>query len=134
MDDCFCKVQLGVSIFNFYFDQEQLTQKKAGPRIGYCKYWPLFYYTQKQKSCLTLHSPHRRIQNPVKHLKWSFFAKIVNGWKPLNIFEKKLHPRCLTGLSEYPSAPLHHFCISTESILLRDTINIKCCPNSLTLT
>ena len=26
-----------------------------------------------------------------------FFAKIVNGFKPLTIFAKKLHHRCLTG-------------------------------------
>ena len=24
----------------------------------------------------------RRIQNPVKHLIWNFFVKIVNGFKP----------------------------------------------------
>ena len=30
----------------------------------------------------------RRIQNPVKHLRWSFFVKIVNDWKPLTIFPK----------------------------------------------
>ena len=23
----------------------------------------------------------KRIYNPVKHLRWSFFVKLVNGWK-----------------------------------------------------
>ena len=26
------------------------------------------------------------IQNPVKHLKWSFFAEIVKGFQPQSIF------------------------------------------------
>ena len=30
----------------------------------------------------------RRIQNPVKHLRWSFLAKIINGFQPLTIFAK----------------------------------------------
>ena len=34
---------------------------------------------------------------PVKHLQRSFFTKIINGLKPLTIFAKTLHPRCLTG-------------------------------------
>ena len=34
---------------------------------------------------------------PVEHLLWRFFAKIVNGFKPLDIFAKKLHCRCLSG-------------------------------------
>ena len=33
----------------------------------------------------------RRTQNLVKHLRWSFFVKIVNGFKPLIIFTEKLH-------------------------------------------
>ena len=32
---------------------------------------------------------HRRIQNPVKHLRWRL-AKIVNGLKPLIVFAKNL--------------------------------------------
>ena len=40
---------------------------------------------------LQLATPNH-IQNPVKHLKWSFFAKIVNDWK-----WEKLHLRCWTG-------------------------------------
>ena len=34
---------------------------------------------------------------PVKHLQWRFFTKIVNGLKPLTIIAKTLHPRCFTG-------------------------------------
>ena len=32
---------------------------------------------------------HRLIQNPVKHLEWIAFAKIINGQKPFNCFRKK---------------------------------------------
>ena len=31
------------------------------------------------------------IQNPVRHLRWSFFVKIVNSWKPLTIFVKNFY-------------------------------------------
>ena len=31
---------------------------------------------------------HRLIQNPVEHLRWSAFAKIINGQKLLTIFAK----------------------------------------------
>ena len=37
----------------------------------------------------TLHSPQKRIKNPVEHLRWSFYAKIVNGFQPLTILAKK---------------------------------------------
>ena len=40
----------------------------------------------------------RCFENPVGQLQWSFFAKIVNGWKPLIIVAKKVHLRCLTAL------------------------------------
>ena len=30
------------------------------------------------------------IQNPSKHLRWSFMVKKVNNWKPLAIYSKKL--------------------------------------------
>ena len=38
----------------------------------------------------------RRIQDLVKHLRWSFFGNIINGLKLLTIFTKKLHLRCFT--------------------------------------
>ena len=38
----------------------------------------------------------RRIQDLVKHLRWSFFVNIINDLKPLTIFTKKLHLRCFT--------------------------------------
>ena len=38
----------------------------------------------------------RRIQDLVKHLRWSFFVNIINSLKPLTIFTKKLHLRCFT--------------------------------------
>ena len=34
---------------------------------------------------------------PVEHLQWSFFTEIINVLKPLTIFAKTLHSRCLTG-------------------------------------
>ena len=42
-------------------------------------------------------TPKRRIQNPVKHLRSSFFPKIVSGFQPLTICRKKLYLRCSTG-------------------------------------
>ena len=36
-------------------------------------------------------------ENLVKHLRWSFFVKIVNGIKPLIIFTEKFHLKYLTG-------------------------------------
>ena len=39
-----------------------------------------------------------RIQNPFKHLRWTFFANIDNGRKlAVKYFGKKVHRRCLTG-------------------------------------
>ena len=31
----------------------------------------------------------RRIKNSVRHLRWSIFAKMINGYKVLTIFAKK---------------------------------------------
>ena len=45
---------------------------------------------------------HRRIKNQVKHLRVSISAKIVNSYKPLTIFAKKLHRNVRRG-SEYAS-------------------------------
>lgn len=36
----------------------------------------------------TVHSPLKRIKNPVEHLRWSYFAKIGNHLKALTIFTK----------------------------------------------
>ena len=38
--------------------------------------------------CFWKNLKQRLIQNPVKHLNWSFFPKIVNGFQPLTIFAK----------------------------------------------
>ena len=38
-----------------------------------------------------------RILDPAKHLRWSAFVELVNGYKPLTFFSKKLHHICLTG-------------------------------------
>ena len=65
----------------------------------------------------------RRIQNPVKHLRWSFFVKIVNDWKPLTIFPKSSILDGWLG-SEYTSGTVvlmvffiyAHGCVSIENI------------------
>ena len=46
-------------------------------------------------SSIRLQNNQRRIENPAKHLKWSFFAKIGNGFKLF--FTKKIHVTCLAG-------------------------------------
>ena len=38
----------------------------------------------------------KSIFNPVEHLRWRFFVKIVNNLKLLSIFAKKLYCRCST--------------------------------------
>ena len=38
-----------------------------------------------------------RIQNPVEHLRLSFFTEIVNLLRPLAIFAEEYHRECLTG-------------------------------------
>ena len=53
--------------------------------------------------------PQRRIQDLVKHLRWSSFVDMINGLKPLTIFTKKLHLRyftrfCLRLCSEVTSS------------------------------
>ena len=37
-----------------------------------------------------LENTQRDIKNPVKYLRWSFFAKIVNGENTLNYIRKKV--------------------------------------------
>ena len=34
----------------------------------------------------------RRMQNPVKHLKIEFFAKVFNGFEPVNYFPRECAP------------------------------------------
>ena len=38
------------------------------------------------------------IQKPFKYLRWSSFAKTVNGRKPVEYFYKNLHLKYLNGL------------------------------------
>ena len=52
---------------------------------------------------MTYLKPGTFIQNPLKDLRWSFFAKIVKNY---NYFSKVLHLRSLTG-SEYLSVSTH---------------------------
>ena len=40
-------------------------------------------------------SEHRHIQNPLKHLRWSIFAKRVNTVQSLTDYTKTLHLKCL---------------------------------------
>ena len=53
----------------------------------------VFYFTAPFSGCL-----QRHMENLVEHVQWSFFAKILNGFKLLIIFAKKLHHRCSTWL------------------------------------
>ena len=39
----------------------------------------------------------KRILESVEHLRWSFFAEIVNGLNQLTNFAKTLHRICMTG-------------------------------------
>ena len=39
----------------------------------------------------------RGLFRALSNIWWSFFAKIVNSFKPLVIFAKRFHRRCLTG-------------------------------------
>ena len=50
------------------------------------------------ESCYPLQLLQKPFQNPVKCLRWSFFAKIVNGIKPLIIFAKRFYIKYLTWL------------------------------------
>ena len=57
---------------------------------------PVYFYLQNEHMNLRASWLKRRIQNPVKHLRWSFLKNI---WrlKAVNYFRKKLHLRCSTG-------------------------------------
>ena len=63
------------------------------------------FQTSKQFSRLCLKEAYLepRLEPRVRtqHLRRSFFAKMVNGEKPLTIFAKKLHRRCSTGLKTH---------------------------------
>ena len=54
------------------------------------------------KSEINICEHQRRIQNSLKHLRWNFYSKIVNAWKPLTIFTESsiLH---IWQITEYPS-------------------------------
>ena len=39
----------------------------------------------------------QEVHEPVEHLRWSFFAEIVNVLRFLIIFAGELHCECLTG-------------------------------------
>ena len=47
---------------------------------------------------------------PIKHMQWSLFEKIVNAFKSLKIFAKKLYRRCFMVLV----TSLHFELILTE--------------------
>ena len=61
-----------------------------------------------------------RIQNPIKSLWWSFFAKIVNNFQLLTFFAKKPHHKCQTVLSVKKKET---YCLILFYILLYDFIN-----------
>ena len=58
------------------------------------------------------HYYQRRIKNPVKHLRWSFFPKIINGFQPLYFFFKKGPLQMFDWVLNaplIPSTPPHYF-------------------------
>ena len=66
----------------------------------------------------------RHIYHPVKHLRGSIFAKIINGYKALTIFTK-LHCRCLTWF--YIRLCEHNFIFNIfwENIVYRKLIRFS---------
>ena len=61
--------------------------------VHYVFYWA-FYYTQWQIRTNGLVSVQRRIQNPVKHLRWSFLQKIINDWKDVWVGSEYVSAAC----------------------------------------
>ena len=79
---------------------------------------PSYLIVQSSLNCFTVHQPvaanfmhlkstytqnlqhfsnWRHIWNPVEQLQLSFFAEIVNTFRPLAIFTEEPHRGCLTG-------------------------------------
>ena len=50
-----------------------------------------------RKFRLDNHCNQRHIKDPIKHLWWRFFAKIVHWFSSFTVFPGKLHHKCLTG-------------------------------------
>ena len=58
------------------------------------------YFIESNQSCLRITAitgRKRHIKNPVKNLRCSFLAKIINGFRPLVTHTKKFHCRCFLG-------------------------------------
>ena len=77
-----------------------LSQHDASPFQKRCyTYFPaeyflgLIYRLVTRVSSIFQTLSQKPIFNPVEHLRWSFFVKIVNSLKVLSIFAKKLHCR-----------------------------------------
>ena len=80
--------------------------KSCDPSSSFCDIflWEVTLSTKLRKNDQNIkffYPSQRRIQNPIKHLKCRFFAKITS-WKPLTFFHKKIHLRCLTGFEYVP--------------------------------
>ena len=80
-----------------------LSQHDASPFQKRCyTYFPaeyflgLIYRLVTRVSSIFQTLSQKPIFNPVEHLRWRFFVKIVNSLKVLSIFAKKLHCRCST--------------------------------------
>ena len=59
----------------------------------------------------TLVQNRLNIYRGVARTKMELFAEIVNGFKPLTIFAKKLHLRCLIGSSYASDLEISSTCI-----------------------
>ena len=62
-----------------------------------------FNLETSRKICYSI---QKYIQNPVKHLRWSFLGEIVNDWKLFTIFEENFIVDVRLG-SKYASS-IHH--------------------------
>ena len=60
-------------------------------------WWLLMYVPVPYISTSKKYSIQRRIQKPVKHLRWSYFCENGQQLSAVNYFCKNLHLRCLTG-------------------------------------
>ena len=63
------------------------------------------------------------IQNPIKSLWWSFFAKIVNNFQLLTFFAKKPQDRCHTVLPVKKKKQINLYYFTYSYMILYDFIN-----------
>ena len=71
------------------------------------------------------------VESTIEHLRWNFFAKLVNGWNHVTIFAKKFHRRC-SNCSKYASAYVSKkFFRMSMSVFCQATTVYWTSPNNL---